>query len=89
MDIRKILNLSYNKIEIHLELNKSNIILNIKEKINSNTKEEYIEKYNYENMKKYNNYYNFFENIKEIYEDITNHLERKEFNYIKEIIILL
>ena len=85
MDIRKILNLSYNEIEIHLELNNSNIILTIKEKINSSSSsEEYIEKYSYESIKELNIYFNIFENIKEIYEDITNHLENKQFNYIKE-----
>ena len=85
MDIRKILNLYYNDIEIQFELNNSNIILTIKEKINSSSSnEEYIEKYSYESIKELNIYFNIFENIKEIYEDISNHLEKKQFNYIKE-----
>ena len=84
MDIRKILNIYSNEIEIQFELNNSTIILMVKDKINSHTNAQFIEKYNYESIKKISNYFNLFENLKEIYEDITNHLEKKEFNYIKE-----
>ena len=72
------------KIEISFELNNSNIILTIKEIINANTNEEFKETFTFEALKKMSNYYALFDNIKEIYEDIVNHLEKKEYDFTKE-----
>ena len=87
-NIHKILTLTDDKKEISFELNKSNIILIVKEIIGANFNSEYKETFTFEALKNINNYYSFFDNIKEIYEDIVNHLEKKEYNIIKENNIL-
>ena len=87
-NIHKILTITDDKKEISFELNKSKIILNIKEIIDANINTEYKETFTFETFKSINNYYTFFDNIKEIYEDIVNHLEKKDFNITKENNIL-
>ena len=82
--IHKILMITNDKIEILFELNNSNIILTIKEIINANINEEFKGTFTYETLKKMSNYYVLFDNIKEIYEDIVNHLEKKEYDFTKE-----
>lgn len=82
--LRKIIIIKNKEIEIHFEFNDSLIILIIKETLNSHNISEYKEQFSFENLKNINNYFNFFDNIKEIYDDIANHLEKQEYKYIKE-----
>ena len=54
------------KQEISFGLNKSKIIFTVKESIRANTHVNYKETFSFEALKKINNYYTYFDNIKEI-----------------------